>query len=96
MLSLAFRFDSKRAVLDGFLLVALWSATGQAWTTDTWKQVYKSSLETFWKYSHLVCRAEAGYRLSKHTIVKIEDVSPRPFKRERARDQRQVRPREVG
>ncbi|KAJ5111736.1 hypothetical protein NUU61_001366 [Penicillium alfredii] len=35
---------------------------------------YKSSLETFWKWWHLVYKAEVGHGLSKDTIVKIEDV----------------------
>ncbi|KAF7122872.1 hypothetical protein CNMCM5793_000982 [Aspergillus hiratsukae] len=35
---------------------------------------YKSSLETFWKWWHLVYKAEAGQGLSKETIVKILDV----------------------
>lgn len=36
---------------------------------------YKTSLETFWKWWHLVYKAEVGHGLSKDTIVKIEDVS---------------------
>lgn len=36
---------------------------------------YKSSLETFWKWWHLVYKAEVGHGLSKDTIVKIEDIS---------------------
>ncbi|KAF7169343.1 hypothetical protein CNMCM6106_004230 [Aspergillus hiratsukae] len=35
---------------------------------------YKSSLETFWKWWHLVYKAEVGQGLSKDTIVKILDV----------------------
>ncbi|KAE8374982.1 hypothetical protein BDV26DRAFT_268992 [Aspergillus bertholletiae] len=35
---------------------------------------YKSSLETFWKWWHLVYKAEIGQGLSKDTIVKILDV----------------------
>ncbi|OGE48455.1 hypothetical protein PENARI_c028G03021 [Penicillium arizonense] len=35
---------------------------------------YKSSLETFWKWWHLVYKAGVGHGLSKDTIVKIEDV----------------------
>ncbi len=35
----------------------------------------KSSLETFWKWWHLVYKAEVGHGLSKDTIVKILDVS---------------------
>ena len=36
---------------------------------------YKSSLETFWKWWHLVYKAEIGQGLSKDTTVKILDVS---------------------
>ncbi|KOC10147.1 hypothetical protein AFLA70_213g001581 [Aspergillus flavus AF70] len=35
---------------------------------------YKSSLETFWKWWHLVYKAEVGHGLSKDLIVKILDV----------------------
>ncbi|KAB8212991.1 hypothetical protein BDV33DRAFT_210635, partial [Aspergillus novoparasiticus] len=35
---------------------------------------YKSSLETFWKWWHLVYKAEIGQGLSKDTTVKILDV----------------------
>ncbi|KAL2802972.1 hypothetical protein BJX63DRAFT_90216 [Aspergillus granulosus] len=35
---------------------------------------YKSSLETFWKWWHLVYKAEIGQGLCKDTIVKILDV----------------------
>ncbi|KAJ5776688.1 uncharacterized protein N7511_001699 [Penicillium nucicola] len=35
---------------------------------------HKSSLETFWKWWHLVYKAEVGHGLSKDTIIKIEDV----------------------
>ncbi|KAI3032155.1 hypothetical protein CBS147353_919 [Aspergillus niger] len=35
---------------------------------------YKSSLETFWKWWHLVYKAEVGHGLSKDTIVKVLDV----------------------
>jgi hypothetical protein len=36
---------------------------------------YKTSLETFWKWWHLVYKAEVGQGLSKDTTVKILDVS---------------------
>jgi hypothetical protein len=36
---------------------------------------YKSSLESFWKWWHLVLKQETGSGLSKETIVKVEDVS---------------------
>lgn len=32
-------------------------------------------LQTFWKWWHLVYKAEIGHGLGKDTIVKIEDVS---------------------
>ncbi|KAL4865177.1 hypothetical protein BDV12DRAFT_175034 [Aspergillus spectabilis] len=35
---------------------------------------YKSSLETFWKWWHLVYKAEVGQGLGKDTIVKVLDV----------------------
>lgn len=35
----------------------------------------KSSLEMFWKWWHLVYKAEVGRGLGKDTIVKILDVS---------------------
>jgi hypothetical protein len=35
---------------------------------------YKSLLETFWKWWHLVYKAEVGHGLSKDLIVKILDV----------------------
>ncbi|OQD78924.1 hypothetical protein PENANT_c071G10263 [Penicillium antarcticum] len=35
---------------------------------------HKSSLETFWKWWHLVYKSEVGHGLSKDTIVKVEDV----------------------
>ncbi|KAL2815837.1 hypothetical protein BDW59DRAFT_166650 [Aspergillus cavernicola] len=36
---------------------------------------YKSSLETFWKWWHLVLKQETESGLSRDTIVKVEDVS---------------------
>ncbi|PYH98302.1 hypothetical protein BO71DRAFT_426270 [Aspergillus ellipticus CBS 707.79] len=35
---------------------------------------YKSLLQTFWKWWHLVYKAEVGYGFSKDTLVKINDV----------------------
>jgi hypothetical protein len=39
----------------------------------------KSSLETFWKWWHLVLKQETASGLSKETIVKVEDVSDNYF-----------------
>lgn len=36
---------------------------------------YKSSLQSFWKWWHLVLKQETLSGLSKDTIVKVEDVS---------------------
>jgi hypothetical protein len=36
---------------------------------------YKSSLESFWKWWHLVLKQEAVSGLGKDTIVKVQDVS---------------------
>lgn len=55
-----------------------------SWRCDRWRGKkghnspgikYKSSLETFWKWWHLVYKAEIGQGLSKDTTVKILDVS---------------------
>lgn len=36
---------------------------------------YKSSLESFWKWWHLVLKQETAVGLSKETQVKVQDVS---------------------
>lgn len=36
---------------------------------------YKSSLDSFWKWWHLILKQETGFGLSKETIVKVQDVS---------------------
>jgi hypothetical protein len=39
---------------------------------------YKSSLESFWKWWHLVLKQKTSSGLSKDTMVKVDDVSPHP------------------